>query len=77
MRAVLLQTLIDYAHALPQVPPFDGRESRSAYTASHITGEATPSYMASISAAADMYKAVPRARIITVLRDPIDRAYSE
>ena len=39
-------------------------------------GEATPSYMYSERAVARMARVVPQARLITILRDPVDRAYS-
>jgi hypothetical protein len=41
-----------------------------------ITGEATP-YIASRHAPERMAKVVPRARLISLLRNPIDRAYSD
>ena len=42
-----------------------------------ITGEATTTYMLYPHAATMMKKAAPDARIIVMLRDPVDRAYSD
>lgn len=39
-------------------------------------GEVTPYYFASTGTAARIYDVIPNARIITILRNPIDRAYS-
>jgi hypothetical protein len=39
-------------------------------------GEATPSYLASETAARKMAAAIPDARLIAILRHPVDRAYS-
>jgi hypothetical protein len=41
-----------------------------------ITGEATPSYLFEPPVAKRMAEVVPRARLIALLRNPIDRAYS-
>jgi hypothetical protein len=41
-----------------------------------LTGEATPYYLFHPHAAARAQRAVPRARIIVLLRNPVDRAYS-
>lgn len=41
-----------------------------------ITGEATPYYLFHPHAARRMAEVVPRARLIVLLRDPVDRAYS-
>ena len=43
--------------------------------ARHITGEATPSYLFRPGVAARIADTVPRARLIALLRDPVDRAY--
>jgi len=42
-----------------------------------ITGEATPGYMRSSLAPVRMARAVPQARLIALLRNPVDRAYSD
>ena len=42
-----------------------------------VAGDATPAYMFHPSAPARARAVVPRARIIAVLRNPVDRAYSE
>jgi len=42
-----------------------------------VVGEFSVSYMRSITAASEIRKKCPDARIIMVLRNPIDRAYSE
>jgi hypothetical protein len=39
-------------------------------------GEATPTYMAFEEVPARMAAAIPQARLIAILRDPVDRAYS-
>lgn len=58
---------------------FPLRAALSATRARHgaaVTGEATPSYLAHPAAAARMRALVPDARLIFLLRDPVDRAYS-
>ncbi len=40
-------------------------------------GEASPSYLWSVSAAYGIAQAVPEARIIVILRDPVERAFSQ
>ena len=50
-------------------PPGPGGENT-------ITGEATPYYLFHPSAAGRMARLVPKARIIVLLRNPTDRAYS-
>ena len=57
-----------YRRCFPQSRWKDGRRS--------ITGEATPSYLFDPSVAKRMAEVVPQARLIALLRDPIDRAYS-
>jgi hypothetical protein len=42
-----------------------------------ITGEASPYYLYHPHAPARAYKIIPNARIIVLLRNPIDRAYSD
>jgi len=39
-------------------------------------GEATPTYMCSAETAARIHEALPEAKLIAILRDPVDRAYS-
>jgi hypothetical protein len=41
-----------------------------------ITGEATPSYLAHPRVAGRMAEVIPRARLIAMLRNPVDRTYS-
>ena len=41
-----------------------------------VTGEATPGYLASKEAPARIADLMPAARLIALLRDPVDRAYS-
>jgi hypothetical protein len=43
---------------------------------STITGEATPSYLPDLYAPARVAEVVPQARLIVLLRNPVDRAYS-
>ncbi len=42
-----------------------------------ITGEATPEYLTSPPAPERMEEVVPQARLIVLLRNPVDRAYSD
>jgi hypothetical protein len=42
-----------------------------------ITGEATPGYMRSRLAPERMARVIPQARLIALLRNPVDRSYSE
>ncbi len=57
-----------YRRCFPQPGWKDGRRS--------ITGEATPSYLFDPPVAKRMAEVVPQARLIALLRNPIDRAYS-
>ncbi len=57
-----------YRRCFPQSSLKDGRRT--------ITGEATPSYLSHPHAARRMAEVIPRARLIALLRDPVDRAYS-
>ena len=58
-----------YRHNFPAASPLRRRGS--------ITGEATTTYLLYPHAAAMMKEAAPGARIIVMLRDPVDRAYSD
>ena len=49
----------------------------AAYVASHITGDSTPSYMLGTATAARLATALPDARIVALLREPVARAQSE
>jgi hypothetical protein len=52
-------------------------ESRFAdYAGQRAIGEATPTYLAEPAALERMVSTIPEARLIAVLRDPVDRAYS-
>lgn len=42
----------------------------------HAVGEATPTYMCSSETACRIHEHLPNARLIAILRDPVDRAYS-
>lgn len=44
---------------------------------SQVAGEVSPAYMTIPATADRIYRLVPRARLIAVLRNPIDRAYSD
>jgi Sulfotransferase domain len=57
-----------YCRSFPQPRWKDGRRT--------ITGEATPYYLFDPHAAERMAKAIPQARLIALLRNPVDRAYS-
>jgi Sulfotransferase domain len=57
-----------YRRCFPQSGWNDGRRS--------ITGEASPSYLFDPPVPKRMAGVVPQARLITLLRNPIDRAYS-
>eukprot|EP00041_Stephanoeca_diplocostata_P018313 m.382686 g.382686 ORF g.382686 m.382686 type:complete len:546 (+) comp20975_c0_seq3:164-1801(+) len=56
-----------------------GRFPRTAVGSTHrfLTGEATPAYVLNRKAPALMKKLIPDAKLLLVLRDPVDRAYSE
>jgi hypothetical protein len=53
-------------------PPPKWKEGRRT-----ITGEATPGYLRSPLAAERMAEIIPEARLIALLRNPVDRAYSD
>jgi hypothetical protein len=57
-----------YRRCFPRPTHKDGRST--------ITGEATPSYLADPYAPARVAEVVPQARLIVLLRNPVDRAYS-
>jgi hypothetical protein len=57
-----------YRRCFPRLSLKDGQRS--------ITGEATPYYLFDPPVAERMAEIVPKARLITLLRNPIDRAYS-
>jgi hypothetical protein len=57
-----------YRRCFPRPTHKDGRST--------ITGEATPSYLADLYAPAKVAEVVPQARLIVLLRNPVDRAYS-
>jgi hypothetical protein len=57
-----------YRRCFPRSAWKDGQRS--------ITGEATPSYLFDPPVAKRMAEVVPQARLIALLRNPIDRAYS-
>ncbi|QTA90752.1 sulfotransferase domain-containing protein [Desulfonema magnum] len=44
---------------------------------SFVTGEATPSYLCHPQVPERMYEAVPGVKLIVLLRNPVDRAYSQ
>ena len=48
----------------------------AAAPAGALKGESTPLYLADPRAVERIHEAVPQARIIVILRDPVDRAYS-
>jgi hypothetical protein len=58
-----------YRRCFPQAGLKDGGRS--------ITGEATPVYLFDPAVAKRMAGVVPQARLITLLRNPVDRAYSQ
>ena len=57
-----------YRRCFPPPKWIDGRRA--------ITGEATP-YLSKPSAAERMAKVLPQARLLVLLRNPVDRAYSD
>ena len=57
-----------YRGCFPKPVPKDGRET--------ITGEATPYYMFDAAVPKRLSEALPEARLIALLRNPVDRAYS-
>ena len=58
-----------YRRCFPQPTWKDGRRT--------ITGEGTPGYLFHPLAPERMVQAVPQARLIALLRNPVDRAYSD
>lgn len=48
-----------------------------AYVGSHITGEASPAYVLGMDTAARIQTTLPHGKVVVILRDPVDRAYSE
>jgi hypothetical protein len=58
-----------YRQCFPQPRWKDGRRT--------ITGESTPYYLFHPNAAMRMAEVIPRARLIVLLRNPVDRAYSQ
>jgi sulfotransferase family protein len=58
-----------YRRCFPQPRWKDGRRS--------ITGEATPGYLSSPPVPERMAEVIPQARLIALLRNPVDRAYSD
>jgi hypothetical protein len=57
-----------YRHCFPRPRWKDGRET--------ITGEATPSYLYHPHVPERMAEVIPQARLIALLRNPVDRTYS-
>jgi hypothetical protein len=62
--------------SLPSLPPATGTVAGLPYSAA-ITGEASPSYMLGLRTAARIAAALPRVRVIALLREPAARAWSE
>ena len=67
---------------LPPSSEFGKYASRLPFTAAPnasagLTGETTPSYIMHNRAARQIYKLLPHTRLVLILRNPIDRAYSE
>ena len=58
-----------YRQCFPRPRYEDGRRT--------ITGEATPDYLAHLLAPERMARLVPEARLIALLRNPVERAYSD
>jgi hypothetical protein len=54
----------DYEHLFDKAPP------------SSLRGESTPFYLADVAAQRRIHDLIPGARLIVILRDPVDRAYS-
>jgi len=52
-------------------------ESFSTFVGAHITGDASPSYALGTDTARRIAVALPEARVVMLLRDPAERAYSE
>ena len=50
--------------------------SKNVFKKPFLTGEATPLYLFNSQVPKRMFKIIPNVKIITVLRNPIDRAYS-
>jgi hypothetical protein len=47
------------------------------FAATHISGETTPAYMLGVNTPFRMARMNPLAKVLVILRDPVDRAYSE
>ena len=60
---------------------FPLESERSAFAREHgrpfLTGEASPSYLSHYWAPQRLAKVLPRARLIVMMRNPVDRAYSQ
>lgn len=52
-------------------------EAHFSHVERQVPGEVTPGYLFHPEAAARMHAVVPQARLIAVLRDPVERAYSQ
>jgi hypothetical protein len=57
-----------YRRCLPESERVDGQRT--------VTGESSPSYLFSAQAPARMAEVIPDAKLVALLRNPIDRAYS-
>jgi hypothetical protein len=57
--------------------PWAHRQLNAGHGGQALTGDATPAYCASDQTAALVAKLLPAARFLMMLRDPVDRAYSE
>ena len=63
------QQLTHYLGLLPDIQP--------PHTRHYLTGETTPSYLLGSQTAEAIHAWLPNVRLIAVLRNPVDRAYSE
>jgi hypothetical protein len=64
----------DPPSAVPAAAPL---ESFATFVGAHITGDASPSYALGTNTARRIAVALPEARVVMLLRDPAERAYSE
>jgi hypothetical protein len=47
------------------------------YVSTHIVGEASPSYVLGVGIASSIKRVLPHSKVIVMLRDPVQRTYSE
>lgn len=75
-----------YLRNMPALPaPPKGTEKKTPeewddwrrYVSTHIVGEASPSYVLGVGIASSIKRVLPHSKVIVMLRDPVQRTYSE